>query len=114
MNQILEQQREYERKQLTALSEELTARGITTVLLVDQNQRLALDVVDTKFRTRRIYVHLSFWWFYWGDQADERVSCLRLRKAVLYVEAAAQAGWRDGEQADLIVDLRKVADAYHS
>ncbi|GAA3471945.1 hypothetical protein GCM10018965_064980 [Nonomuraea roseola] len=68
----------YQERLLTALRDELRARTIPAVLVIAEGGRPGLDVVDSRFRTRRVFVHLAFCWFYWGDQQDERVTCLRL------------------------------------
>lgn len=112
MSKVHEQQRAYQQRLLTELRDELGTREITTVLIVDQDGRLSLEVLDSRFRTRRVYVHLAFLWFYWGDQLDECVSCLRLLPAADRIEKAARDGWRDGEQGELGIDLRKIANAY--
>jgi hypothetical protein len=109
---IQEKQREYQERLLTELRDELEPRGVTAVLIVDQNNRPALDVTDSRFRSRRVYVHLAFLWFYWGDRHDERVSCLRIGPAADWIEKAAQDGWHEGEQGELSVDLSKVLDAH--
>jgi len=109
---IRERQRSAQERLLTELQDELTQRGLTTVLLVDQYGRPALEVLDSRLRPRRVYVHTAFFWFYWGDQHDERVSCLRLGPAADRIEQAAREGWREGEQGELSIDLSKVADAY--
>ncbi|NJP30212.1 hypothetical protein FLW53_39685 [Microbispora sp. SCL1-1] len=89
----------------------LESRGITAVFIVDQKDQPALDVTDSCLRTRRVYVHLAFLWFYWGDQHDERVSCLRIGPAADAIERAARVGWHEGEQGELHVDLSKVLHA---
>ena len=109
---IRDRQRAAQERLLRELQDELTLRGITTVLLVDQYGRPALEVLDRRLRSRRVYVHTAFFWFYWGDQHDERVSCLRLGPAADRIEQAAREGWREGEQGELSIDLSKVADAY--
>ncbi|MFI6599137.1 hypothetical protein ACIBHX_23005 [Nonomuraea sp. NPDC050536] len=111
---VKEKQRAYAQHLLTALREELATRAVTGVLVVTQDGRPALDVTDSRCRSRRVFVHLSFCWFYWGDQQDERVTFLRLPAAVERIEQAAQDGWREGEQGELSVDLSKIFDAYRS
>lgn len=111
---IKEKQRAYAQQLLTALREELTAHAITAVLVVVEDGRPALDVTDSRCRSRRVFVHLPFCWFYWGDQQDERVTFLRLPAAVDCIEQATQDGWHEGEQGELGVDLSKIADAYRS
>lgn len=110
---IKEQQRAYAERLLVALGAQLGARGVTQVLVVTQGGRPALDVTDSRCRVRRVFVHLPFCWFYWGDQQDERVSFLQMADAVDRIEEAAREGWADGEQGDLSVDLNKLLDAYH-
>ncbi|MFI6321550.1 hypothetical protein ACIBG8_28710 [Nonomuraea sp. NPDC050556] len=102
----------HQQRLLTALREELEARGITTVLVVAEGDRPALEVVDRRFRTRRVFVQISFCWFYWGDREDERVSFLKLPHAVSRIEQAARTGWHDGPQAELLIDFSKIVDAY--
>lgn len=114
MSKVQEQQRAYQQRLLTELRDELAPRGITTVLVVDQDGRPALEVVDRQVRTRRVYVHLAFLWFYWGDHHDERVSCLRVPAAADRIEKAAHAGWREGDQGEIGIDLRKIVDAHRS
>ncbi|MEV4073001.1 hypothetical protein [Nonomuraea fuscirosea] len=109
---LKEQQRAYAERLLAALSEELQARRVTHVLVVTPDGRTTLDVTDSRGRVRRVFVHLPFCWFYWGDQQDERVSFLQMAAAVDRIEQAAQEGWADGEQGDLSVDLNKLLDAY--
>ncbi|MGW5157534.1 hypothetical protein ACWEPN_18850 [Nonomuraea wenchangensis] len=109
---IKEQQRAYAERLLVALGKQLGERDVTQVLVVAQDGRPALDVTDSRCRVRRVFVHLPFCWFYWGDQQDERVSFLQMAGAVDRVEEAARAGWADGEQGDLRVDLDKLLDAY--
>ncbi|KAB8178340.1 hypothetical protein [Microbispora catharanthi] len=111
---VQKRQREYQEQLLTELRDELEQRGITAVLIVDEKNRPALDVTDSRLRPRRVYVHLAFLWFYWGDQHDERVSCLRLLPAADRIEKAARDGWREGEQGELGIDLTKILDAHRS
>ncbi|WP_345337641.1 hypothetical protein [Planotetraspora kaengkrachanensis] len=73
-----------------------------------------MEVMDGRCRMRRVFVHLAFLWFYWGDEHDERVSCLRLPAAADRIESAARAGWREGEQGELGIDLTKVFDPHRS
>ncbi|ETK33379.1 hypothetical protein [Microbispora sp. ATCC PTA-5024] len=107
MRSIREKQRAYQEQLLRELHGELEQRGITAVFIVDNKDQPALDVTDSRLRARRVYVHLAFLWFYWGDQYDERVSCLRIGPAADVIERAAQAGWHEGEQGELNVDLSK-------
>nr|WP_062341841.1 hypothetical protein [Herbidospora sakaeratensis] len=112
MNEAQEQLRIYQEAALTGLRRELTLRQ--AVYLVDQNSRPTLEVEDCNMRMRRVYVHTGFWWFYWGDQPDERVSCLELPHAVAFIRRAAEVGWRAGEQGELTVNLQNIADAYRA
>ncbi|MEW9530817.1 hypothetical protein [Microbispora sp. NPDC049125] len=112
MRPIKEKQRAYQEQLLRELHDELVPRGVTAVLIVDTSDRPALDVTDSRFRPRRVYVHLAFLWFYWGDQHDERVSCLRIGSAADWIEKAARDGWHEGDQGELHVDLGKVLDAH--
>ncbi|GAA0397730.1 hypothetical protein GCM10009530_56750 [Microbispora corallina] len=112
MRPIQEKQRAYQEQLLTELREALESRAITAVSIVDASDRPGVDVTDSRFRPRRIYVHLAFLWFYWGDQPDERVSCLRIDHATDTIEKAARDGWHEGPQGELHVDLSKVLDAH--
>ncbi|WP_066361061.1 hypothetical protein [Herbidospora mongoliensis] len=114
MNEAQDQLRIYQQAALTGLRRELTVRGLNTVYLVDQKSRPTVEVEDCNMRMRRIYVHTGFWWFYWGDQPDERVSCLELPNAVAVIMRAARAGFREGVQGDLVVNLQNIADAYRT
>ncbi|MGN9788820.1 hypothetical protein ACTMTF_46015 [Nonomuraea sp. ZG12] len=109
---VKEQQRAYTERLLTALGDELNARDVSAVLVGTPDGRPALDVIDSRCRMRRVFVHLSFCWFYWGDQDDERVSFLKMAGAVDRIEQAAEDGWHDGAQGDLKVDLDKILDGY--
>lgn len=109
-----ERQYAYAQRALTALADELRKRGIPTVLSVTEDDRPGLDVTDSRLQVRRVFVHADFCWFYWGDQADERVTCLRPATAIERIAQAAQDGWHEGEQGELRIDLRRVADAYRS
>ncbi|GIH78343.1 hypothetical protein [Planobispora longispora] len=114
MGTLKENQHAYQVDLLTALRGELSDRETTAVLVTDQKGRPCLDVTDRTFRTRRVYVHIAFQWFYWGDRPDERVSCLRLLPAADRVAEAARAGWHEGEQGELGLDLTKIIDAYRT
>ncbi|MEV1168135.1 hypothetical protein [Nonomuraea sp. NPDC049784] len=109
-----EQQYAYAKRVLTALGDQLTKRQIPAAPVVAEDGRPGLDVTDGGLRVRRVFVHLAFCWFYWGDQGDERVTCLRLEVAVERIVQAARKGWREGEQGDLGIDLRRIADAYRT
>ncbi|GII34166.1 hypothetical protein [Planotetraspora mira] len=114
MDTIREQQRAFQHDLLTDLQDMLGSREITAILIADQYGRPALEVVDSQSRTRRVFVHLAFLWFYWGDERDERISCLRLPTAADRIEGAAREGWREGEQGELGIDLMKILDAHRS
>ncbi|MFD2357322.1 hypothetical protein ACFSTC_60680 [Nonomuraea ferruginea] len=77
---IKDQQRAYAQRLLAALGKHLSARDVTAVLIITADGRPALDVTDRRGRMRRVFVHLSFCWFYWGDQNDERVSFLQMAR----------------------------------
>jgi hypothetical protein len=109
-----ERQLAYCQQLLTGLREGLTERGITSVLVVSEDGRPALDVTDSRSRSRRIFVHLTFYWFYWGDRPDERVSFLRAEVAADRVAQAARHGWHQDEQGELGIDLSKITDVYRS
>ncbi|MFD1935148.1 hypothetical protein ACFSKW_27110 [Nonomuraea mangrovi] len=104
----------YQERLLTALRDELRARTIPAVLVIAEDGRPGLDVVDSRFRTRRVFVHLPFCWFYWGDQQDERVTCLRLFAAVERLAEVVADGWNEGEQGEIGVDLSKIVNAHRS
>ncbi|MFE3455721.1 hypothetical protein ACFXJ8_43110 [Nonomuraea sp. NPDC059194] len=104
----------YQERLLTALRDELRARTIPAVLVITEDGRPGLDVVDSRFRTRRVFVHLAFCWFYWGDQQDERVTCLRLLAAVEHLAEVVANGWNEGEQGEIGVDLSKIANTHRS
>lgn len=109
---VKEQQRAYAERLLTALGQQLAARSVTAVLVITQDGRAALDVNDSRGRMRRVFTHLSFCWFYWGDRLDERVSFLEMAGAVDRIEQAARDGWHEDEQGDLRVDLDQILNAY--
>ncbi|MFI9844000.1 hypothetical protein ACIHFD_43695 [Nonomuraea sp. NPDC051941] len=102
----------YQQRLLTDLGNGLRPRGIAAVLMAAEDGSPGLSVKDRRSRIRKIYVNVPFYWFYWGDQPDERTSCLNLETAVERIEQAARAGWRAGEQAELRIDLGMIADAY--
>ncbi|MFD1932993.1 hypothetical protein ACFSKW_16075 [Nonomuraea mangrovi] len=108
------QQLVYQERLLTALRDELRARTIPAVLVIAEDGRPGLDVVDSRFRTRRVFVHLAFCWFYWGDQQDERVTCLRLLAAVERLVEVVATGWNEGEQREISVDVNQIANAYRT
>ncbi|MBO3748799.1 hypothetical protein J5X84_22195 [Streptosporangiaceae bacterium NEAU-GS5] len=95
----------YEKRLLTELHGKLSPRGVTAVLIVEDDGRYGLDVYDLRARPRRVYVHLAFLWIYWGDLADERVSIFRLEAAVDRLVSLAGTGWPDHEPGDLRFDL---------
>lgn len=109
---VKEQQKAYAQRLLSELGKQLAVREVTAVLVVAEDGRPALDVTDSGCRMRRVFVHLPFCWFYWGDQGDERVSFLQMSTAVDRIEQAARGGWREGEQGELSIDLSKIVDAY--
>jgi hypothetical protein len=109
-----ERQYAYAQRALTALGDELTKRDVPAALVVAQDGRPGLDVTDSQWRVRRVFVHPEFCWFYWGDQRDERVTCLRRGAAVERIAQAARDGWHEGEQGELRIDLRRIADAYRT
>jgi hypothetical protein len=92
MSGIKERQRACEETLLAALRKVLADRGVPAVFLIEDDGRPGVEVLDAAGRVRRIYVHLQFRWFYWGDQLDERVSCLQLPAAVERVQQATQSG----------------------
>ncbi|GAA4183989.1 hypothetical protein GCM10022252_12170 [Streptosporangium oxazolinicum] len=114
MGTVKENQHAYQTDLLTALRGQLVSREIIAVLVADQKDRPCLDVTDSAFISRRVYVHIAFQWFYWGDQPDERTSCLRLFQAADIIAEAAQKGWREGEQGELGLDFSKIIDAYRA
>jgi hypothetical protein len=109
---IREQQHAYAQRLLSALGKHLSQRDVPAVLIITADGRPALDVTDSRGRMRRVYVHLSFCWFYWGDQNDERVSFLQMAGAVDRIEQAARDGWHEGEQGELSINLDRILDAY--
>ncbi|MEV0382814.1 hypothetical protein [Nonomuraea sp. NPDC050643] len=112
MSSIKERQRAYEETLLAALRNDLADRDIPAVFLIEDDGRPGVEVLDAADRARRVYVHLQFRWFYWGDQLDERISCLQLPTAVERVQQAAQTGWREEEQGELSFNLDKLVQAY--
>lgn len=109
---LKEKQRAYAQQLLASLGRQLASRGIEAELVTDQEERPRLEVADCRRRVRRVYAHLPFCWFYWGDQPDERVSFLNMDTAVNRVEEAARQGWHEGEQGELTIDFSKIAAAY--
>lgn len=102
----------YQQRLLTELGNGLRPRGIAAVLMAAEDGRPELCVQDRRSRIRKVYVNVPFYWFYWGDQPDERTSCLNLEAAIDRVERVARNGWRAGEQAELRIDLGLISDAY--
>ncbi|WP_188196794.1 hypothetical protein [Nonomuraea sp. SYSU D8015] len=107
-----ERQYAYAQRALAALRDELTKREVSAALVVAEDGRPGLDVTDSRLRVRRVFVHTGFCWFYWGDQGDERVTCLRLGTAVERIVQAVRDGWHEGEQGELRIDLHGIAEAY--
>ncbi|MFI0425234.1 hypothetical protein [Spongiactinospora sp. 9N601] len=114
MTKIQEQQRAYQLTLLGRLRDELVERGVIVVLAAGEEERPWLDVTDADDRVRKVFVHLAFLWFYWGDQADERVSCTDIGYAADRIREAALAGWHPGEQGELSFNLGNAARAYLS
>ncbi|GAA5082353.1 hypothetical protein HNP84_003933 [Thermocatellispora tengchongensis] len=112
MNTIQRQQRAYQEALLVALRNELAERGVTAAFVIGDDDRPRVEVMDVHLVTRRVYVHLPFMWFYWGDQPDERVSCTDVPRAVARVQEAAAAGWNPGEQGEISFNLHQIAQAY--
>ncbi|MEU6713953.1 hypothetical protein ABZ897_20990 [Nonomuraea sp. NPDC046802] len=112
MSSIKERQRACEETLLAALCNELVERDVHAVYLIEDNGRPGVEVLDVAGLARRVYVHLEFRWFYWGDQPDERVSCLQVPAALERIQQAAQAGWRNEEQGELSFNLSQLAEAY--
>ncbi|MEW1836607.1 hypothetical protein ACWDRB_29605 [Nonomuraea sp. NPDC003707] len=107
-----ERQRACQETLLAALRNELVERDTPASFLIEDSGRPAVEVLDVEGRPRRIYVHLQFRWFYWGDEPNERISCLQLLGAVDRVQQAAEAGWREGDQGEQAFSLHTIADAY--
>ncbi|MGW0807167.1 hypothetical protein [Nonomuraea sp. NPDC002799] len=112
MSSIKERQRACEETLLAALRNELVEKGVSATFLIEDDGHPGVEALDVAGRTRRIYVHLHFRWFYWGDQPDERISCLRLPAAVERIQQVTKDGWRHGEQGELSFNLGKLAEAY--
>ncbi|MCK2213343.1 hypothetical protein MF672_005980 [Actinomadura sp. ATCC 31491] len=109
---VEERQYAYAQRALIALGDELKNRDVPVAFVVAEDGRPCLEVADVNSRVRRVFVHAGFCWFYWGDQGDERVTCLRLAAAVERIAQAAQDGWHDGEQGELCFNLHQIAEAY--
>ncbi|MER6946543.1 hypothetical protein ABT294_21165 [Nonomuraea sp. NPDC000554] len=112
MNGIKERQRACQEVLLAALRNELAGRDVSAAFLIEDDGRPGVEVLDATERPRRVYVHLQFRWFYWGDRPDERTSYVQLFHAVERIQQAAQQGWRQGEQGELSFSLNKIANAY--
>ncbi|MFI6817233.1 hypothetical protein ACIBG7_32875 [Nonomuraea sp. NPDC050328] len=112
MNSTKERRRACEETLLAALRNELVECGVDAAFLIEDDGRPGVELPDATGSLRRVYVHLQFRWFYWGDEPDERTSCLDLPAAVERIRQAAQQGWREGEQGELSFNLKKIADAY--
>ncbi|MEU7004509.1 hypothetical protein [Nonomuraea sp. NPDC046570] len=112
MKSIKERQRACQETLLAALRNALAERQVPAAFLIEDDGRPGVEVLDQAGRPRRVYVHLQFRWFHWGDQPDERVSCMQFLRAVERIQRAAQMGWREEEQGELSFSLHKIADAY--
>ncbi len=97
---------------LTTLRGYLAALYVPTFLTADHNGQPCLEITDHNARTRRIYVQVVFYWFYWGDQPDERTSTIHLPMAAEDIAAAVRRGWREGEQGTLNIDLGNIRGAH--
>ena len=99
------------REFLEVLSAELTARGVPHELTGSQPEREpgvppCIAVSDQHGRTRRIHVHLAYYWYYWGSEPDARWSALRPDvTAEVIAKRALRTGWPDGPQGDLTLPL---------
>lgn len=114
MGKFNERERPYMDRLLMGLRDRLVGRGVEVHHISDQEDRPCLEVFDTDLRIRRVYVHLAFLWFFWGERQDERTSCYQLDDAAAVIEAAAKAGWRQEEQGHLGPDLQQILDSYRS
>ncbi|MCW2875926.1 MAG: hypothetical protein JWQ95_26 [Sphaerisporangium sp.] len=114
MGKFNERERPYMDRLLLGLRDHLVGRGVEVHHLSDQDDRPFLEVFDNNLRARRVYVHLAFLWFFWGDRQDERTSCHQHDDAAEVIEAAAKAGWPAEEQGHLGPDLQKILDSYRS
>lgn len=97
-----------EERLLTDLLHALEWRGVTAALGVDDKGSPCLVVADSRARTRRVHVQLSFFWFYWGDRLEDRASCHRVKEAADRIAQVAKDGWPDEEQRDFTAGLAKV------
>jgi hypothetical protein len=97
---------------LDVLSVELAARGVRHELIDGQPEREPgvppyIAVSDRAGRTRRIHVHLAYFWYYWGSEPGARWSVFRPDIAAdVIADRALQTGWPDGPQGDLTLTLR--------
>ncbi|MER7506226.1 hypothetical protein AB0L05_35745 [Nonomuraea pusilla] len=112
MKAMLARQRACQEALLVGLCNELVEREVPAAFVIEEDGRPGVDVRDCSGRTRRVYLHLEFRWFYWGDRPDERVSCLQFPDAVDRVWRAAVEGWHEGEQGELAFSLGRLAEAY--
>lgn len=101
-------QRDRAIEHLSALRGALETFGLDAPLASDSDGRPCLRVSDADGRTRRVYVHLAFFWFYWGDQRSERASLMRPGDAATAISEAAACGWPDAPQGDLRVSMAGV------
>lgn len=90
---------------LSDLCGALKLRGLDAPLASDGEGRPCLRVSDGRGRIRRVYAHLDFFWFYWGDQRSERASLLRPGDAAAAIAGAAARGWPDAPQGHLQVTI---------
>lgn len=97
---------------LTKLRGHLTPLYVPTFLTADHNGQPCLKITDHNARTRRVYVQVVFYWFYWGDLPDERTSTIHLPMAAEDIAAAVRRGWREGEQGTLSIDLGNIHGAH--
>ncbi|GII95600.1 hypothetical protein Ssi02_58310 [Sinosporangium siamense] len=87
------------------MNAQLNQHGLQTTLGRDHQGRPHVKVCDCHGVVRRVYVHLAFRWFYWGDQPDERIPIETVDLAALAIGRAAEQGWRRGEQGELRHDI---------
>lgn len=102
----------HQRDLLTKLRGHLTALHVPTFLTADHNGQPCLEITDHNARTRRVYVQVVFYWFYWGDLPDERTSTIHLPMAAEDIAAAVRRGWREGEQGTFSINLGNIHGAH--